>query len=427
MTFLGGRFRFGGRLFLTATLVWLGGCSIAPHRDFAEVTTHRTDTPQTDTPTATTPELIVATGDAAEDLSPLLARRIDRSGLPGVAAVVLRGDRIVAQGVAGVRRRGTEIPVTLDDQFEISSAAKAMSAMLIARLVETGQLEWDRPLASYFTGERFHPDWKQVTLRQLITHTAGLYDPWLTFIQSTVLDRGRLPERRLAFVRRVLRAPLASRPGVQVAYCNTDYVVAAAAAERVFGQPWEQLMATHLFIPLGLRSAGFGPPGLPGQTLQPWGHGNHRLLQLGILGNHAFDPGSRGADYPAIASPAGYIHLSIQDWAKFVALHLRAHPANPNAQTQGLRRETFALLHGLNSEFSYAGGWNLDARGWAQGPRPTDTGRVLFHIGDNGRWTSAVWMAPEKDFAVLVVCNRGNQETAVDQIVSQLVTTYAGR
>jgi CubicO group peptidase (beta-lactamase class C family) len=405
-----------------------GGCSTAPYRDFADVSApNAVGEEKPARPGSPVSPLLKAADDVPANLGPLLAQIGGRNHIPGFAAAVLRGDRIVAQGVAGVRRSGSKIAVTIDDQFEIASCAKAMSAMLVARLVEEGALEWDRPLPGYFPGEHLSPDWDKVTLRHLITHTAGLQDPLITFLRSATFDRGTLMERRWAFARRVLRSKPASPPGAQVSYCNTDYVLAATVAEKVTGKAWEQLMATYVFAPLGLESAGFGPPGLPKQTLQPWGHGKYRLLQVGVAGNIAFDPAARGADYPAIASPAGYIHLSIRDWTRFVSLHLRAHPANPQATVGVLRPDTFAVLHGTQSGISYAGGWNVGTRPWAKGARPTDIGRVLFHVGDNGRWTAAVWVAPEKDFAVLVACNRGNVERAVDEAVGQLVGVYAPR
>lgn len=409
---------------LGLALLLAGGCSIAPYRDFADVSFRPTEThrgSETIFPTMVTPD------DAPADPRALLAAIGERNRIPGLAAAVLYGDRIVAQGVAGVRRSGSKVAVTLDDQFEIASCAKAMSAMLVARLVEEGALAWDRPLSSYFPEEKIHSDWDAVTLRHLIGHTAGLNDPLGTFLRSVAFDRGTLAERRWAFVQRVLRSRPAFPVGAQVRYCNTDYILAAAAAEKVTGKAWEQLMATHLFAPLGLGSAGFGPPGRSGETIQPWGHGKYRLLQVGLAGNVAFDPGDRGADYPAIASPAGYVHLSLGDWARFVSLHLRADPVNPQSRPAVLRPETFAVLHGTQSGISYAGGWNVATRPWATGGRASDTGRVLFHLGDNGRWTSAVWMAPEKDFAVLVVCNRGDMARAVDEVVGRLVSTYTPR
>src|ERR1035438_3122980 len=60
----------------------------------------------------------------------------------GMAAAVLRGERIIAQGVAGVRKRGTAERITLDDRFHLGSGGKAMTATLVAMLVEEGKLNW---------------------------------------------------------------------------------------------------------------------------------------------------------------------------------------------------------------------------------------------------------------------------------------------
>jgi CubicO group peptidase (beta-lactamase class C family) len=68
----------------------------------------------------------------------------------GMAAAVLRGERIIAQGVAGVRKRGTADRITLDDRFHLGSAAKAMTATLVAMLVEEGKLNWTTPLGELF-------------------------------------------------------------------------------------------------------------------------------------------------------------------------------------------------------------------------------------------------------------------------------------
>src|SRR5215470_14160319 len=64
----------------------------------------------------------------------------------GMAAAVLRGERIIAQGVAGVRKRGSAERVTLDDRFHLGSCTKAMTATLVAMLVEEGKLNWTTTL-----------------------------------------------------------------------------------------------------------------------------------------------------------------------------------------------------------------------------------------------------------------------------------------
>jgi D-alanyl-D-alanine carboxypeptidase len=409
-----------GSLLALATLL-ATSCSTPPFRDFAAAGTPGS------VQQASPIDLINGRGETPDNLGAVLTPIRDRAHIPGLAAVVLRGDQIIAQGAVGVRRNGSDSAVTINDQFEIASCAKAMSAMVVARLVEDGTLAWDEPLTRYFPHDELHPDWEKVTLRHLLTHTAGLRDPLVTFLKSTVVDHGSLAERRLAFVRRVLREKPHSAPGTEVHYCNIDYILAGAIAEQATGKSWEQLMALHVFAPLGIRTAGFGPPGMPNETVQPWGHGKVRVMQVGIAGNVAFDPGADTADYPAIASPVGYVHLSILDWAKFVSLQLRAHSANPNRNVAFLRTETFDTLHAMRPNVAYSGGWWVGTRPWAKGTRSVDTGRVLFHLGNNGRWTSAAWVAPEIDLAVLVTCNRGDMDAAIDEVCGKLTGIYAHR
>lgn len=397
-------------------------CSTPPWREFSASSSPATHGATSD---SAAPVVTWARDAHTGDLAPLLAPLASKHGIPGVAAAVLRGDRLIAEGVSGVRRIGSDVPVELGDEFEIASGAKAMSATVIALLVEQGKLNWDTPVSDYFPGETIHPDWKNVTLRHLLTHTAGVRDPLLTFVLSAYRDGGSETERRRRFIEKVLQSGLHARPGVDFVYCNTDYILAGAIAEKVTGQSWEQLMRELVFAPLDLRTAGFGPPGEPGEVVQPWGHGKFRVFQLGLFGDFPFDPGARTADYPAIASPAGYVHLSVDDWSKFVSLHLRADRSNPNRTTGMPHGEVYSALHDTLPGQEYAAGWFVGQRPWAKGARSTDTGRVLFHVGNNGRWTSAVWLAPEIDFAVLITCNRGDQMAGVDEIAGALVGAYA--
>jgi CubicO group peptidase (beta-lactamase class C family) len=362
------------------------------------------------------------------ELDALLARVFGAAHIPGGAAVVIRGNRIVARGTAGVRKVGSNEPITPADQFEICSCAKAMTATLLARYVDDGRVTWDTSLADVFsdTVPRIHPAWKTVTLRQVMEHRAGLRDHFLLLARTTALSHQNPVEARRTLVAKILSKAPDTPPGQKFAYESAGYVILGAVVETVGGKPFETLMRERLFEPLGLTSAGFGPPGTPGEVDQPWGHGPRWFLYMPVPGSSCvpYDPGARHADFPAAASPAGLVHLSLDDWARFVALHLLGDPANPDRQVTLLRPETYAKLHGDGVVGQYGGGWFTGTRPWAKGGRPGDTGRVLFHEGDNGRWTCVVWVAPEINFTILIACNRGGMSAAIDEIAGRLVTTY---
>src|SRR3954467_4622721 len=159
-------------------------------------------------------DLSRASGSSEEDNAPINVDAILQSILGrggkrfGMAAAVLRGERIIAQGAAGVRKRGTAESITLADRFHLGSCTKAMTATLVAMLVEEGKLNWTSTLGELFadTVKPMHPAWEKVTLRQVLSHRAGLRnEPDGQGLAELVgLPRARLgtlPQQRLEIVR----------------------------------------------------------------------------------------------------------------------------------------------------------------------------------------------------------------------------------
>ena len=391
-------------------------------------------------------------GNAPVNVDAILQAILGRGGERfGMAAAVLRGERIIAQGAAGVRKRGTGQRITFDDRFHLGSCTKAMTATLVAMLVEEGKLNWTTTLGELFadTVKPMHPAWEKVTLRQVLAHRAGLrHEPGgLAQVLNELVGRppraplGTLPQQRLEIARQALSRPPGIPPDTKYWYSNVGYVLAGAVLEQLTGRAWEELMRERLFQPLGISTGGFGPPGTADKTEQAWGHSP-------VLGK-PLDPRSPAAELPLFYGPAGLAHMTVTDWAKFIALHLRGDPANPHCQAALLKLDTFAeLLHPAAPAYFknwltrgitllvtgeaataaiYCAGWLISTASWAKGTQPGDTGRRLWHAGSNGRWNAGVFIAPEIDFAVLVACNRGLDIAAwkTRQTVKALIRTFA--
>jgi CubicO group peptidase (beta-lactamase class C family) len=395
-------------------------------------------------------------GSSGEDNAPvnvdgilqsILGRGAERFGM---ATAVLRGGRIIARGVAGVRKRGTAERITLDDRFHLGSCSKAMTATLVAMLVEEGRLNWTTTLGELFAGtvKPMHPAWEKVTMRQVLAHRAGLrFGPdglaqvFNELVRPPPARPGTLPQQRLEIARQALSRPPGIPPDTKYWYSNVGYVLAGAVLEQLTGRAWEELMRERLFQPLGISTGGFGAPDAADKTGQAWGHSP-------VLGK-PLDPRSPAAELPLFYGPAGLAHMTVTDWAKFIALHLRGDPANPHCHAALLKLDTFAEMHavapattskgwiirGLNflatgdaaPAVTYCAGWLISTASWAKGAQPGDTGRRLWHAGSNGRWNTGVVIAPEIDFAVLVACNRGPDIAAwkTRQTVKALIRTFA--
>lgn len=210
----------------------------------------------------------------------------------------------------------------------------------------------------------------------------------------------------------VLSRRPAYEPGTKYEYANAGFAIAGHMCETVTGTAWEDLMQSRLFGPLGITSAGYGAPGAPGSPDQPRGH----------RGGNPVLPGP-GSDNPPAISPAGRVHMTVEDWAKFIALHVRGDRENPSRDCRLLKPGSFDVLHevpvdaeGKAVEPPYAMGWLRPARPWAAGP-------VLTHNGSNTMWFCVTWCAPKKDLAVLVACNSAGPkaEAACDEAASALL------
>lgn len=98
------------------------------------------------TPNASDPQ----PAPAPENLNSLLEPILKKYDLPALAAAIVTSKGLSAVGAVGVRRYGTNTPVTFDDQFHLGSDTKAMTATLLARLVEEGKLSWTTTLEQVF-------------------------------------------------------------------------------------------------------------------------------------------------------------------------------------------------------------------------------------------------------------------------------------
>ncbi|WP_287157057.1 serine hydrolase domain-containing protein, partial [Chloroflexus sp.] len=302
------------------------------------------------------------------------------------------------------------------DSFHLGSCTKAMTATLCALLVEQKKLRWNSTIAEVFPdlAADIGPNYRVVTLEHLLTHRSGFVEDF-TF-NKTIWPKicelqGPLDEQRRSLIKLVFQGEPSAPPGTRYAYSNCGYTIAGAMCERVTGRLWEDLMRDLLFGPLGMTSAGFGPPGTPGKIDQPWGH------RLGFLsGQWTPMPPEDKSDNPAVIGPAGRVHCSLADWAKFAALHLQG-PCNDGSF---LRSDTFRLLHSPTLGGNYACGWLVVERDWAGG-------KALTHAGSNTMWFSVIWLAPNRNLALLAATNLGTQMAfnACDTVIGKLLDTIA--
>lgn len=292
------------------------------------------------------------------------------SGAPalGVAWAFKDGpDHVLVEGVRSTQAR-TRVATT--DQWHIGSDTKSMTATLAARLVEARRLDWTTTVGEMLGPSlpRMDPAYAGANLMHLLSHRAGLAhdapDPDGRFVR-VALKNPRA--QRLAYRAAALKQPPLAAVGAVESYSNAGFVIAAAMFETLTGRSWEQLMRDQVFRPMGLGSAGFGPPVAGDRLAQPLGHarGADGLLHPELRRDRA--------DLATALGPAGLVHISLGDLLTYLKAH-RDRPAHflTEASWKTLQTPPFGGYSAL--------GWGVDAAG------------SLGHVGSNGLWWAHVFI-----------------------------------
>ena len=344
--------------------------------------------------------------DLADVLEPL--RR--KHHLPALGAAVVTPDRIDGLGVAGVRAISDSVAACVGDAFHLGSDSKAMTAVVLAKLVEQGALSWSTRIGDVL-GDLPHlrPEYAGVTLEQLLAHRAGLpHDPRSRSLDELRSLPGDVGAQREAYASIALGEPPERPPGSEFSYSNVGYVLAGLMAERVTHRRWEDLVTELVFRPLFMPNAGFGVTASVDKVDGLWAHtmsGDTPAPK---------EPGP-GSDNPLYIAPAGSVHVSMEGWARFVQDLLTG------MEGRGRLLKPNSYHHLFEAPF---GGFY--AHGWVRVARPKLGGVVFTHAGSNTMNFAVAWLLPSRRLAVLVATNAGGGDTAqaCDDVVVHLLEKW---
>lgn len=324
--------------------------------------------------------------------------------VPAMGITLIRHGQIAGQAVRGVRAAGGSDAVQRDDVWNIGSDGKAMTATLIARLVEQGKLSWHTPLKTLLPdlAKGMRAQYRDVDLEDLLSHRAGLPrnadEKWL---ESFYDDVRPMHEQRMDLLKRALSEAPVAPAHKDANYSNSGPIIAATIAEIVTGKSYEELMQSEVFQPLGMK-AGFGPT-VPGQNL---GHGEGKP----VTGVHAGNP--------AVMTPAGEIHLSINDWALFAVDQMEGE----HNRGKLLKATSYRYLHSPKGKTASALGWGV-----RDDKKNGKTTRVIMHAGSNGFWNAVIALVPESQDGVLITANASDGtdiEARQIAIVREILPTF---
>jgi CubicO group peptidase (beta-lactamase class C family) len=308
--------------------------------------------------------------------------------VPGLAiAVVKDGELVLARGY-GVRELGRDEPVTPETVFPIASCTKSFTTSCLAMLVDEGKVDWDDPVQRHLPDFRVADPYvtEHATIRDLACHRTGLVHGHLLGMMG--LAQTEIDSRLAAL-------PQAQPFRTKVTYNNLMFGELGEIVAKHAGLSWHDFVAQRIFQPLEMRSSFTDRAAVPADRLAS----RHRMYD-GQLAPLRMPPTDNVA-------PAGAIHSTVGDMARWLTFHLREGEAGGR---QLVSKAAMREMHTLQQSIPVQ--WKPDADvydarfvGTGLGWYVRDyRGRKVVEHG--GGWGSDMALVPEENLAVVVLSNR---------------------
>jgi len=296
----------------------------------------------------------------------ILRQKCEAKEIPGVVAMAATGNEVIYQGAFGKRDLSKDDPMTLDSVFWIASMTKAITTAAGMQLVEQGKLSLDEPIGKVLPdlaspqvlegfdakgAPKLRPAKRPITLRHLMTHTAGFaYDMWngdmVQYLEKTGTP-GITTCQDAA-----LKTPLMTDPGTRWEYgTNIDFV--GKAVEAASGKRLDAYLRDHIFTPLGMNDTAFKISDSMRKRLV----GMHARGEDGTLAPIPFEL----EQAPEFHMGGGGLYGTAGDYIKFTQIILNKGRGNGH---QLLKPETVALME-QNNIGDLTMGKMTTAIGWA--------------------------------------------------------------
>lgn len=299
---------------------------------------------------------------------------MQKQQIPGLSLLVAKNGKIVRAEGFGLANVELQVPVKPETIFQSGSVGKQFTATAVMMLVEEGKVSLDDPLTKFF------PDgpaaWKQVTVRELLSHTAGFGD----YPEDFNFRKDWTEEELLKLVEGI---PLAYTPGTKWAYSNIGYLTLGILIHRVTGEFYGDFLQQRIFKPLGMSSTRI----INEADIIPNRAAGYRLVK-GDLKNQEWVA-------PAINTTAdGSLYFSTLDLAKWdAALYTEKLLKKSDLD---LMWTVVKLKDGQPNKGNYGFGWFVETRGGH---------RCVHHDGSWQGFETAIDRYVDDQLTVIVLTN----------------------
>jgi CubicO group peptidase (beta-lactamase class C family) len=323
-------------------------------------------------------------------VSDYVKAEIQRQHIPGLSLLVARDGKIVRAEGFGLANVELQVPVKPETIFQSGSVGKQFTATAVMMLVEGGKVGLDDPLTKYFP--RAPQQWREVTVRELLSHTAGFGD----YPKNFNFRKDWTEDELLTLVE---GTPLAYSPGTKWEYSNLGYLTLGILIHRVTGEFYGDFLRQRIFQPLEMTSTRI----ISEADIVPNRAAGYRLVK-GELKNQEWVA-------PMVNTTAdGSLYFSILDLAKWdAALYTDKLLKRSSLQ---LMWTPVKLKNGQPNQGHYGFGWFIDER---------NGHRCIHHDGSWQGFETAIDRYVDDQLTVVALTNLAGAEPGkITQHVAEL-------
>ena len=304
---------------------------------------------------------------------------MQRQHIPGLSLLVVRNGKVIRAEGFGLANVELQVPVKPESVFQSGSVGKQFTATAVMMLVEEGKIGLDDPLTKYFADAP--TSWKEVTVRELLSHTAGFGD----YPKDFNFRKDWTEEELLKVVEGI---PLAYPPGTKWEYSNLGYLTLGILIHHVTGEFYGDFLQARIFKPLGMQSTRI----ISEADIVPNRSAGYRLVK-GELKNQEWVA-------PMVNTTAdGSLYFTILDLQKWdAALYTEKLLKRSSLD---LMWTPVRLKDGQQNKGNYGFGWFIDNRAGH---------RCIHHDGSWQGFETAIDRYVDDQLTVVVLANLADSE-----------------
>ena len=341
---------------------------------------------------------------------------LERWNVPGMGVVVVKDGEVVFAdgfGTTSIGENGT--PVTAQTPFVLASTSKAITAALLATLVDEGKVDWGDTVVNHLPDFKLYDDWvtSNFLVKDIMVHKTGFNAYALDDLPHFGYKRDDLYR-----IFRHVRPTYSYR--TTYAYNNAMYTVSAHIIEKYTGMSWDDAITERLFKPLGMKNSTTGnkrffnfPALAKGHSHTRDGNNMRTALRTDTLS---------GLNWLSAIAPAGFVISTAEDMGNWLVMMtgngmFKGKQFLSEQTRRFLTQPQTVVSMDSTGLYNYAQGWRLE-----NGRQ----GQIIYHTGLAYGYTALVAMVPDINMGVAVLTNAGSITNPQVTIMRELIEWYRG-